>query len=156
MSLSASVIHSDPIACNFSFLRSVLEVERSEASMGRRHGRHGRKGRHETWRICSRMLRWWFRMAGTNGLFLLVLLPGCRSAEEGYIAQATNHATTMELEQLLGHPSHKQVRETGDRLWLYRREGSGTGGRDFPPFCQDLWLTFDRNGVLRAWQKQRC
>lgn len=57
--------------------------------MGRRHDRHGRKGRHETWRICSRMLRWWFRMAGTNGLFLLVLLPGCRSAEDGYLAQAT-------------------------------------------------------------------
>lgn len=87
-------------------------------------------------------------------------VPACAptrvSLGRGRLSRTGHHATTMELEQLLGHPSHKQVRETGDRLWLYRREGSGTGGRDFPPLCQDLWLTFDRNGILRAWQKQRC
>lgn len=117
--------------------------------MGRRHGRHGHKTRHETSGTCSRMLRWWFRMVSTNGLSLFTFLTGCRSAQDSYLAQATDHATTMELEQVLGHPSHELIIETGDRLWLYRREGSGAGGRDFTPFCQDLWLTLDRNGVLR-------
>lgn len=124
--------------------------------MSRRHGPDGHKARHETSQICSNMRRWWFRMASTDGLFLLVFLTGCRSAQDGYLTQATDHATAVELEQVLGHPSHEQVIETGQRLWLYRREGRETGGQDFIPFCQDLWLTFDHNGVLRTWKKQRC
>ena len=124
--------------------------------MGRRHGRHDHKVRHEASRICSQMCRWWFRMARMNGLFLLVFLTGCRSAQDRYLTQAIDHATAGELEQVLGPPSHEQALETGQRLWLYRHEGSGTGNQDFTPFCQDLWLTFDRNGVLRMWEKQRC
>ncbi len=124
--------------------------------MGRRHGPNGHKAHHETSQTCSKIRRWWFRTASMNGLFLLVFLTGCRSAQDGYLTQATGHATAVELEQVLGHPSHEQILETGQRLWLYRREGSGTGGQDFAPFCQDLWLTFDRNGVLRTWEKQRC
>lgn len=95
-------------------------------------------------------------MASTNGLSLFMFLTRCPSAQDGYLTQATDHATAVELEQVLGHPSHEQVLETGQRLWFYRREESGTGGQDFTPFCQDLWLTFDRNGVLRMWEKQRC
>ncbi|NGZ10199.1 MAG: hypothetical protein CV088_12560 [Nitrospira sp. LK70] len=95
-------------------------------------------------------------MASTDGLFLLVLLTGCRSAQDGYLTQAIDHATAVELEQVLGQPSHEQVLETGQRLWLYRREESGTDGQDFTPFCQDFGLTFDCNGVLRRWEKQRC
>ena len=124
--------------------------------MGRRHGPNGHKAHHETSQTCSKIRRWWFRTASMNGLFLLVFLTGRRSAQDGYLTQATGHATAVELEQVLGLPSHEQGLETGQRLWLYRREGSGTGGQDFAPFCQDLWLTFDRNGVLRTWEKQRC
>ena len=84
-----------------------------------------------------------------------VLLLGCQSSQDIYLAQATNHATAADIEQALGHPTHNQALDAGQR-WLYRRDGDGTGGRDFTPYCQDLWLTFDRERILRTWQKQRC
>ncbi len=90
------------------------------------------------------------------GVLLVVLLTGCHSSQDIYLAQATDHATAGELEQVLGRPNHKQVLETGRRFWLYHREAGGSGGRDFMPYCQNLWLTFDQEGILRAWQKQRC
>jgi hypothetical protein len=96
------------------------------------------------------------RMGRIRDLLLIVLLGGCQSTQDVYLAQATDHATAAELEQVLGHPLYEQALDKGQRRWLYRREGHGTGGRDFTPFCQDLWLTFDQDGVLRTWQKQRC
>jgi hypothetical protein len=142
------------IACNLFVIRSVLEVEQN-GSLRWADG----MATMVTRRVAtprSKMLRWWVRMASMNALFLLVLLTGCRSTQDGYLDQAIDHATAVELEQALGRPSHEQVLQTGQRLWLYRREGSGTGSRDFTPFCQDLWLTLDRNGVLRMWKNQRC
>lgn len=87
---------------------------------------------------------------------LLPLLASCQSSQDIYLAQATNRATAAEVEQALGHPTYDQTLDTGQRRWLYRRDGEGTGGRDFTPYCQDLWLTFDQEGVLRTWMKQRC
>lgn len=105
-----------------------------------------------SWNVFStRVLR-----RSTIGLFLLLLLTGCRSTQDTYLAQAIDHATTGELEQVLGPPTHEQILATGRRFWLYRREASETGGRNFMPYCQDLWLTFDQEGILRAWQQQRC
>jgi hypothetical protein len=97
-----------------------------------------------------------FRIAPIRGFLLGVLLAGCQSTQDVYLAQATDHATAVELEQALGHPNYEQALDTGQRRWLYHQDGGGTGGRDFTPFCQDLWLTFDHNGVLRTWEKQRC
>jgi hypothetical protein len=89
-------------------------------------------------------------------LALVLLLTGCRSGPDGYLAQAINHATAADVEQVLGHPTADQALETGQRRWLYHREGDGTGGREWVPYCHDLWLTFDREGVLRSWMTQRC
>ncbi len=95
-------------------------------------------------------------MGSGAGLLLALLLAGCQSRQEVYLAQATDHATTAEVEQILGGPTYDQALDTGQRRLLYRREGEGTGGRDFTSYCQDLWLTFDREGILRTWMKQRC
>lgn len=89
-------------------------------------------------------------------LALVLLLTGCRSGQDGYLAQATNHAPAADVEQVLGRPTSDQALETGQRRWLYHREGEGTGGREWVPYCHDLWLTFDRRGVLRSWMTQRC
>ena len=95
-------------------------------------------------------------MGSGTGLLLALLLAGCQSTQDAYLAQATDHAKAAEIEQVLGRPTSDQALDTGQRRLLYRREGDGTGGRDFTPYCQDLWLTFDREGVLRSWKKQRC
>jgi hypothetical protein len=108
---------------------------------------------HETYFETPQAL---FRIVRLSSLFLGVLLAGCQSTQEVYLAQAIDHVTAVELEHVLGHPSYEQALDAGQRRWLYHQDESGTGGRDFVPFCQDLWLTFDGDGVLRTWQKQRC
>lgn len=94
--------------------------------------------------------------AMSEAALLALLLAGCQSSQDIYLAQATGHATARDVEQAFGPPMSDQALETGQRRWLYRRDGEGTGGRDFTPYCQDLWLTFDREGILRTWLKQRC
>lgn len=87
---------------------------------------------------------------------MLMFLTGCRSTQEVYLAQAINRTTVREVEQAFGQPTYDQSLDSGYRRWLYHREGGGTDSREFTPYCQDLWLTFDREGVLRNWQMQRC
>lgn len=87
---------------------------------------------------------------------LVLLLSSCQSTQDLYLVQATGHATTVDVQQALGPPTSDQVTDIGQRRWLYRRDGEGTGGRDFTPYCQDLWLTFDHEGILRTWDKHRC
>ncbi|MFO0700289.1 MAG: hypothetical protein U0236_13780 [Nitrospira sp.] len=116
-------------------------------------GEQNRRALSVHWQVWSKQLPMAFCLVRRRGL--LVFLAGCQSTQDVYLAQATDHATTKELERILGHPSHEQVLETGRRCWLYRRE-DGTESRDFTPYCQDLWLRFDQEGVLRKWQKQRC
>ena len=117
---------------------------------------HGRKARQESSRTWIEMARSPFRMAMPNALVLFLFLAGCQSTQDVYLAQALDHMTAGEVEQSMGPPSHEQVFNTGQLLWLYRRESGGIGGRDFTPYCQDLWLTFDGERVLRKWMKQRC
>lgn len=97
-----------------------------------------------------------FPMASIGGLFLVVLFTGCQSTQDLYLAHATDHATAVDVEQALGRPNYEQPLDTGQRHWLYHRDGGWTQSQDGTPFCQNLWLTFDREGVLRTWQKQRC
>ena len=87
---------------------------------------------------------------------VLLILTGRASAEHSYLEQATDHATQAEVGQRFGQPTWKQTTNTGDTLWLYQREGGGTGARDFTPLCQQTWLTFDQDQVLRKWFMQRC
>lgn len=97
-----------------------------------------------------------YSSTASEAVLLALLLAGCQSSPDIYLAQTTGHATARDVEQALGRPTSDQALETGQRRWLYRRDGEGTGGRDFTPYCQDLWLTFDREGILRTWMKQRC
>lgn len=103
----------------------------------------------------AKVIRSYARLACRISLLLVVVFVGCQSTQDAYLTQATDHATVRDLAQRLGQPSYEQVLETGQRRWLYHRE-DGTGSRDFTPYCQDLRLTFDQEGVLRNWQKQRC
>ncbi|MFO0698157.1 MAG: hypothetical protein U0236_02925 [Nitrospira sp.] len=86
----------------------------------------------------------------------LLLVTSCASAEHTYLTHATDHATKAEIAQTLGRPDWEQSTGTGDTLWMYQQEGGGTGARDFIPVCQQTWLTFDRDKVLRKWAMQRC
>lgn len=52
---------------------------------------------------------------------------------------------------VLSRPTSDQTFDTGQRGWLYHREG--TGSREWVPYCHDLWLTFEREGILRTWVK---
>ena len=121
--------------------------------MNRRHTEHALLG----FSLVHSSRRWaCFSMTYGRSLLLTVLLAGCHSTQDVYLAQATDHARGEDIALAFGQPSYEQVLGTGQRLWLYRHEGKGIESRDVTPFCQDLWLTFDREGVLRNWQKQRC
>lgn len=107
------------IICNLAVRRTVLETEQPETEMNRedRHGAHD-GSYSKTSHAC-------FRMTKIDGLLLTVLLAGCQSIQDVYLEQATDHATAVELEQAMGHPTYQQTLDTGQRRWLYHQEGVG-------------------------------
>ncbi|MGE3979343.1 MAG: hypothetical protein AB7F94_17420 [Nitrospira sp.] len=74
--------------------------------------RHSHKARYEASRTCSKLLRWWFCTTSTNGL-LLAGTPDKMPFDAGQLSHAgTDHATAVEVEQVLRHLSHGQVLAT--------------------------------------------
>ncbi len=141
----------DPMPTN---LPHAAHLEREQCAVVQAHG--------EIQALCERQREifqsphGFFNLVSIATVLFVVLLAGCQSTQEVYLARATDHVTTVEIEQTLGHPSYVQALDTGQRHWLYHQDRAGSGGRDFTPYCQDLWLTFDQEGVLRTRQKQRC
>ena len=102
----------------------------------------------------AKVFRSFVHLAYRINLLLFVVLAGWQSTQDAYLAQATDHEMAKNLARRLGQHDYEQVLETSHRRWHCHRE-DGTGSRDLTPYSPDLWLTFDQEGGLRNWQKQR-
>lgn len=81
------------------------------------------------------------------------------NVEVGYLEQANGRATEADVDQEWGPPTDKREAD-GQTVWHYRNRGV-TGSIMMPnsgveTSCEDYWLTFDQNRILRSWIRKEC
>ena len=89
------------------------------------------------------------------GLFVLA---ACSSGAK-YFEDAVHDATQATVGKRYGSPHKVQSSADGGETWTYFERGSGTAGFSGQVrrgACQAYVLTFDKQTVLRGWQKQPC
>jgi outer membrane protein assembly factor BamE (lipoprotein component of BamABCDE complex) len=84
--------------------------------------------------------------------------PGCSlltDKEVLYLQSAENRATQEEVRQRLGRPQLVVPTNTGESVWVYEvrdlEPGSQSTWSTKGSWCDEYVLTFDTDGVLRAW-----
>ncbi|OLC43795.1 MAG: hypothetical protein AUH74_01675 [Nitrospirae bacterium 13_1_40CM_4_62_6] len=99
-----------------------------------------------------------FRVTRLVVLSLALLGVGCSlfiPKETLYLESAKDRATQEEVQQRLGKPMLVASTKAGDRVWVYQVwfEESGSQNKWGAPgtWCDEYVLTFDKQGVLRAW-----
>lgn len=113
---------------------------------------------------------------GCWGLLVLVLT-SCASPQTRVLRAAVNHETQAVVAQHLGRPDEVWPLADGETLWSYRadqnlwaywHEGGANGspggltvegpGLTVLPSapCTEYVLRFDREQILRAWNRQPC
>jgi hypothetical protein len=90
---------------------------------------------------------------------VLMGLVACAGYETEHFKGRVNEATEVMVAKRYGLP-HK-VEQLGDdrEVWTYFDRGSGTSsyaGTARSTSCIAYLLTFDGQGILRAWQQQEC
>jgi hypothetical protein len=118
------------------------------------------------------------RLVTWGGWGLLVLvLTSCASPQTHVLWAAANHETQAVVAQHLGQPAEVWQLADGETLWSYRadqnlwaywHEGGANGspggltvegpGLTVLPSapCTEYVLRFDREQILRAWNRQPC
>ncbi len=92
-------------------------------------------------------------------IIVLLSATACGTLETGYFESKVNSATHQQVVNRYG-PPHKVDNPAPDReRWTYFDRGSGMSGysgygRVNP--CSEYHLTFDRDGVLRDWERLTC
>jgi hypothetical protein len=87
---------------------------------------------------------------------LIVLGAGCALLEPSqvtYLRQAQNTATQEDVKQKLGPPLQVRASEAGGTEWYYEFFAYDAGDRIHPgvSWCDQYWLTFDDQALLRRW-----
>ena len=87
--------------------------------------------------------------------------PGCglfTSKEATYLQSAENRATQEEVRQRLGRPQRVVATSSGAAVWVYEirdlEPGSQSTWSTKGSWCDEYVLSFDADGVLRAWTHQ--
>ncbi len=94
-----------------------------------------------------------------GGIVLTLNVTACETLETGYFEGRVNTATHQQVVNRYG-PPHKVDNPAPDReRWTYFDRGSGMSGysgygRVNP--CSEYHLTFDREGILRNWERMTC
>jgi hypothetical protein len=109
--------------------------------------------------------------------FLVLVLTSCASPQTRVLRAAVNHETQAVVAQHLGQPNEVWPLTDGETLWSYRADqciwaywhagyvhGSPAGltvegpGLTVLPGarCTEYVLWFDREQILRAWNRQPC
>lgn len=94
-----------------------------------------------------------------SGAITMWSVTACGTLETGYFEGKVNRATHQQVVNRYG-PPHKVDNPAPDReRWTYFDRGSGMSGysgygRVNP--CSEYHLTFDREGVLREWERVTC
>ena len=89
------------------------------------------------------------------GLFTLA---ACSTGTK-YFQDGVNDATQATVGKRYGTPHKVQPSPDGSETWTYFERGSGTAGFSGQVrrgTCHAYVLTFDKQTVLRGWQKQPC
>ena len=87
----------------------------------------------------------------------LSTLVACSSAK--YFQDRVNDVTQVTVNKRYGPPHKVENSMDGGETWTYFERGSGTAGFSGQVRrggCQAYVLTFDKQAVLRGWQKQSC
>jgi len=91
-------------------------------------------------------------------LFGLVML-SCGLVETNYFRDQVGQATQEQVAGRYGSPHEVTPLQGGGETWTYYDRGSATAGYSgyaSSTYCRAHILSFDRQGVLRAWNEQRC
>ena len=90
---------------------------------------------------------------------MLIGSVACAEFETGYFQSRVNEATSQIVVKRYGPPHKVEQRDDHLTVWTYFDRGSaisGYAGTARSSFCSAYVLTFDREGVLRDWQQQKC
>lgn len=95
------------------------------------------------------------------GLVLVAVLgfvAGCTlfvPKETRYLQSAQGQATQEQVREYLGAPRSITVSQDGETIWVYEVRELEPGAQNTwaaaGSWCDEYALTFDENGVLRAW-----
>ncbi len=88
-----------------------------------------------------------------------VMLLACGLMETGYFRDHVDQATQEQVGQRYGTPHEVAPRQGGGEVWTYYDRGSATAGyagSARTTYCRAYILSFDQQGVLRAWNEERC
>lgn len=91
-------------------------------------------------------------------LFGFVIL-SCGVVETHYFHDHVGQATQEQVAGRYGSPHEVAPLEGGGEAWIYYDRGSATtgyAGSAGSTYCRAYLLSFDRLGILRAWNEQRC
>jgi len=99
------------------------------------------------------------RVLGLWTLGLALMFNGCafvEPKESAYLRTAQNHATQDEVRQQLGPPRLTKPLEAGGSVWVYQFWAHEYGDRvkASGAWCDEYFLTFDSQAVLRRWDHQ--
>ena len=86
-------------------------------------------------------------------------LGSCVGRETGHFQQLVNEATSDMVSKRYGLPHKVEQRDDQRTVWTYFERGSATAGyagTARSSFCRAYVLTFDREGILRDLQQQKC
>ena len=94
-------------------------------------------------------------------LAAFLLLTACalvQSWQTIYLKKAVNHATKDDVIQRMGAPRKSSPVNTGGTLLLYRFKEFQAGDLNGPGrwWCEDYWLRFDQEDILRLWSESDC
>ncbi len=90
----------------------------------------------------NRFRRW----AVVAAALWLTGLAGCGFARSHYLQNGLGKVTEREVRQELGEPDEIVTKDGGQTVWMYED--------CLPPRGCDIWyLTFDRDRILRAWER---
>jgi len=99
------------------------------------------------------------RALGLWMLGLALMFNGCafvEPKETAYLRTAQYHATQDEVRQQLGPPRLAKPLEAGGSVWVYQFWAHEYGDRvkASGAWCDEYFLTFDSQAVLRRWDHQ--
>lgn len=125
-------IISYAITCTLSVPRTVANEGQPRASMDR-EAHHTTC--HDTY---PKVLHKFFRIASPGILLLVILLAGCQSTQDIYLAHTTDHVTGVERERALYHLSDEQTTDARQLRGLYHQDSGETEGHDLTPLWHEL------------------
>lgn len=91
-------------------------------------------------------------------LFGVVIL-SCGLVEMNYFRDRVGQVTQEQVAGRYGSPHEVTPLQGDGETWTYYDRGSATAGYSGyagSTYCRAYTLSFDQQGVLRAWNEQRC